>query len=129
MIARPARVRIRSRKPWVLDRRRLFGWNVRLLTRDSHYDDGAHPPVGGPQGPVRTAPRPGPGSWSLRTDRTARPGDRLAVPSEAGRDRPQTDPSIAEVRRLPVAGTMATAHDRGGHGPQARRRAGGRPAA
>ena len=39
MIARPARVRIRSRKPWVLDRRRLFGWNVRLLTRYSHYND------------------------------------------------------------------------------------------
>ena len=32
-IARPARVRIRSRKPWVLARRRLFGWKVRLLTR------------------------------------------------------------------------------------------------
>ena len=30
--ARPARVRMRSRKPWVLARRRLFGWNVRLLT-------------------------------------------------------------------------------------------------
>ena len=30
--ARPARVRIRSRKPWTLARRRLFGWNVRLLT-------------------------------------------------------------------------------------------------
>jgi len=30
--ARPARVRIRSRKPWVFARRRLFGWNVRLLT-------------------------------------------------------------------------------------------------
>ena len=28
---RPARVRIRRRKPWVLCRRRLFGWNVRLL--------------------------------------------------------------------------------------------------
>jgi hypothetical protein len=26
-------VRIRSRKPCVLWRRRLFGWNVRLLTR------------------------------------------------------------------------------------------------
>jgi hypothetical protein len=25
-------VRIRSRKPWVLARRRLFGWKVRLLT-------------------------------------------------------------------------------------------------
>jgi hypothetical protein len=32
MIARPARVRIRRRKPCFLCRRRLFGWNVRLLT-------------------------------------------------------------------------------------------------
>src|SRR5690606_28900467 len=32
MIARPARVRMRSRKPWVLARRRLSGWYVRLLT-------------------------------------------------------------------------------------------------
>src|SRR5690606_2993921 len=32
-IARPARVRIRSRKPWVFARRRLLGWKVRLLTR------------------------------------------------------------------------------------------------
>ncbi len=31
-IARPARVRIRSRKPCTLARRRLFGWKVRLLT-------------------------------------------------------------------------------------------------
>ena len=30
-IERPARVRMRRRKPWVLCRRRLFGWNVRLL--------------------------------------------------------------------------------------------------
>ena len=30
MITRPARVRIRNRKPWVLARRRLFGWKVRL---------------------------------------------------------------------------------------------------
>lgn len=29
-MARPARVRIRSRKPWTLARRRLFGWKVRL---------------------------------------------------------------------------------------------------
>ncbi len=35
MIARPARVRMRSRKPWVLARRRLLGWKVRLLTQDS----------------------------------------------------------------------------------------------
>ncbi len=31
-IARPARVRILSRKPWVLARRRLLGWKVRLVT-------------------------------------------------------------------------------------------------
>jgi hypothetical protein len=32
IMARPARVRIRRRKPWVRLRRRLLGWNVRLLT-------------------------------------------------------------------------------------------------
>lgn len=31
-MARPARVLMRWRKPWFLARRRLFGWNVRLLT-------------------------------------------------------------------------------------------------
>src|SRR5689334_4455373 len=31
-MARPARVRMRRRKPCVLARRRLFGWKVRLLT-------------------------------------------------------------------------------------------------
>jgi hypothetical protein len=29
-MARPARVRMRSRKPWVFARLRLFGWNVRF---------------------------------------------------------------------------------------------------
>jgi hypothetical protein len=32
MMARPARVRMRSLNPCVFARRRLFGWNVRLLT-------------------------------------------------------------------------------------------------
>jgi hypothetical protein len=32
IMLRPARVRIRRRKPWVRLRRRLLGWNVRLLT-------------------------------------------------------------------------------------------------
>ena len=36
-IARPARVRMRRRKPWVLARRRLFGWKVRLVTSVSNY--------------------------------------------------------------------------------------------
>ena len=35
--ARPARVRMRSRNPCVFARRRLFGWNVRLLTWDSRW--------------------------------------------------------------------------------------------
>lgn len=30
-MARPARLLIRARKPWVRERRRLLGWNVRLL--------------------------------------------------------------------------------------------------
>lgn len=33
-MARPARVRMRKRKPCVLCRRRLFGWNVRLVTEE-----------------------------------------------------------------------------------------------
>lgn len=49
MIARPARVRIRSRNPCFRDRRRLFGWNVRFTFKlqgiwgyQSWTDD--HPP-------------------------------------------------------------------------------------
>ena len=46
---RPARVRMRSRKPWVLARRRLLGWNVRLDTRGSEVWRAAgrgRPPLG-----------------------------------------------------------------------------------
>lgn len=43
-IARPARVRIRRRKPWVFARRRLFGWNVRLVTIISNYFGESHRP-------------------------------------------------------------------------------------
>ncbi len=47
MMARPARVRIRRRNPWVLARRRLFGWKVRLLTVGLHRldDRGGHDAV------------------------------------------------------------------------------------
>jgi hypothetical protein len=38
--ARPALVRMRSRNPCVLARRRLFGWNVRLLTGGSTFGRG-----------------------------------------------------------------------------------------
>ena len=48
MIARPARVRMRRRKPWVRLRRRLLGWKVRLLTRvlpsSCCYPDQMRPP-------------------------------------------------------------------------------------
>ena len=37
MIERPARVRMRRRNPWVRLRRRLLGWNVRLLTGLSQF--------------------------------------------------------------------------------------------
>jgi hypothetical protein len=47
-MARPARVRMRSRNPWVLARRRLFGWNVRLLTEQLPT-----------QGPARLVAAPG----------------------------------------------------------------------
>jgi hypothetical protein len=43
-IARPARVRIRSRNPWVFARRRLLGWNVRFVTAScSHTQTGKDP--------------------------------------------------------------------------------------
>jgi hypothetical protein len=49
MMARPARVRMRNRKPWVLARRRLFGWKVRFtsgLQRSTagHMGRGRRPP-------------------------------------------------------------------------------------
>src|ERR1700719_3839171 len=39
-MARPARVRMRNRKPCVFARRRLFGWKVRLLTVGLHRYEG-----------------------------------------------------------------------------------------
>lgn len=47
-IERPARVRIRNRKPWVLARRRVFGWKVRLLTGnapEAQVEAAAHRPA------------------------------------------------------------------------------------
>jgi hypothetical protein len=46
MMARPARVRMRNRKPWVLARRRLFGWKVRFtsgLQRSTAGHNGSGP--------------------------------------------------------------------------------------
>ena len=52
-MVRPARVRMRRRKPWVLARRRLFGWKVRLLTMFSHLRWWAEGPGGRGAGGVR----------------------------------------------------------------------------
>ena len=57
-MARPARVDMRSRKPWVLARRRLFGWKVRLLTGRARSRLGllsGGVPVGTDLSKVRTA--------------------------------------------------------------------------
>lgn len=43
--ARPARVRMRSRNPCTLWRRRLFGWYVRLLTSSLRFCSGAVTPA------------------------------------------------------------------------------------
>jgi len=62
--ARPARVRMRSRKPCVFARRRLFGWNVRLLT-------GA----------------PGKGILAVRLQGSRHPGPRRVLTDPTGTDR------------------------------------------
>jgi hypothetical protein len=56
-IARPARVRIRRRKPCVLARRRLFGWYVRLLTMCSGYRQAARKTARGSGGSGSAGPR------------------------------------------------------------------------
>jgi hypothetical protein len=53
-------VRMRSRKPWVLARRRLFGWKVRLLTRglQDAQDGSDHPRGRGASPDQRTGTTP-----------------------------------------------------------------------
>ena len=96
--ARPARVRMRSRNPCVLARRRLFGWNVRLLTGDSRYgctDKAATPVpqhaevapgVAGPEnatrpGGCRSNQRPETGSCRARLGPVTA-GDTCCLPNE-----------------------------------------------
>jgi len=73
-MARPARVRIRRRKPCVLWRRRLFGWNVRLLTRM----------LSGCRGCVETCSRTGSGRGASLSAGTAHPR-RTTSPRSAER--------------------------------------------
>ena len=56
-MARPARVRIRRRKPCFLCRRRLFGWYVRLLTSYLHVLLVGEAVLGRVQDPARTTER------------------------------------------------------------------------
>jgi hypothetical protein len=63
--ARPARVRIRSRKPWVRARRRLFGWKVRLLTFTLRL------PVGAPNATIDMPDNPSRGETPGWGDRSA----------------------------------------------------------
>src|SRR4051794_6570564 len=128
MIARPARVRIRSRKPWVLDRRRLFGWNVRLLTTDSHYTSSAHTHRGtGARGvPAGTAaPHPGEPRKLVPVEPAGGGAHRVAAPRwhRPLRVGPQTPTSIAEMRCVPTAGgptgqPARSGRGRGGGAPQ-----------
>jgi hypothetical protein len=95
-------VRIRSRKPWVLDRRRLFGWNVRLLTRYSYgHDSAGARGAGGTRGP-----RPGPPGTG-RCDRH-RPEDQR---------HPCTDSGPHSRGRRPPGGPSTGATDATGRGP------------
>jgi hypothetical protein len=77
-MARPARVRMRSRNPCVFARRRLFGWNVRLLTRDSTLVYGAV--SRGPARAIRTADQ---------IQRHQPPSDAYAVAQACDRGRRQ----------------------------------------
>jgi hypothetical protein len=90
-----------------------------------HDIGGAHPPVGGcargGRGWTASCRPPGdPGSWSLRTERTATSPGRSSQDSSSdtghdGRTRPQTSTSITEETLRPATGRIPTAH-----GPPAR---------
>jgi hypothetical protein len=88
-MARPARVRMRSRNPWVRDRRRLFGWKVRLLT-------GGSPGTGSPSSRPRRRPASRPQRPVYR--RTA----RRTHPTPRGRPYKATHPRSGGSIRVPV---------------------------
>ena len=81
MIARPARVRMRSRNPWVFARRRLLGWKVRLLTCGLQ-DGGSAAGFLGRTIPVTRSPYPRRGRPPARGGRTHDPS---TVRNGAGR--------------------------------------------
>jgi hypothetical protein len=109
--ARPARVRMRSRNPCVFARRRLFGWNVRLLTRDSRYGSCHRPPpwgrlsacasLAGVTGPKNATRTPGSGQTGVRPPA----GPRDGPPEVAASQLPGCLPAVTvrNTRCLPNA--------------------------
>jgi len=114
-IARPARVRMRSRKPCVLARRRLFGWKVRLLTKGSRCFVGAT--RGNEVRPAQLAPTT-PATTVRPRHARARDSGRGQAPSRYGEPESRVKP---ETRR------WATDRDRAQTGPDRPRQAQGRP--
>ena len=106
-IARPARVRMRSRKPCVLARRRLFGWKVRLLTKGSRCFVGAT--RGNEVRPAQLAPTT-PATTVRPRHARARDSGRGQAPSRYGEPESRVKP---ETRR------WATDRDRAQTGPGA----------
>ncbi len=97
-IARPARVRMRSRNPWVRDRRRLFGWKVRLLTVD--LPGNGSPRFSSP--PTSGVPATSPGSPSDGAQNS---------PTPRGRPYKVTHPCSPGLIRVPFAGSRAPLGD------------------
>jgi hypothetical protein len=96
-IARPARVRMRSRNPCVFARRRLLGWKVRLLTRRL----------------------PNWSSATLATTTTSttglkrqRPNNRVALSAEPPRRGPHALPHIPDSRHANTGNPRATVRRR-----------------
>ena len=128
-MARPARVRMRSRKPWVLARRRLFGWKVRLLTSKlrlrttsrgaSKLQDATLAERGG----ATARPYAGPSRRSTiaRPTRRLSGSSRLAVSSVCARceafpargrlpGRPRVDADVTSLLACPFAGHQGCSH-------------------
>jgi len=96
-IARPARVRMRSRNPCVFARWRLFGWNVRLLTWDSRWTEEA----GAATGPaMRAAHMRKPALAIAGPMNGTRPGYRRSNRGLARR--PRAPPAARSRRALPA---------------------------
>jgi hypothetical protein len=107
--ARPARVRIRSRKPWVFARRRLFGWNVRLLTGAPgrlrsrsicavHMTNGRAGPPAAARAPV--PPRMSDSAINGKGRPSLRSNERVAVHKSTGGRLPFTERAGSQRLRL-----------------------------